>query len=66
VPVIAAGAVPPIAGGEDRSKLPPNVKLPDDVTVPLNEIPLTVPVPETLVTEPTPLPLNVFQSVDVK
>ena len=52
VPVIAAGVVPPIAGGLDKSKVPPRVKLPLEVTVPLREIPDTVPVPLTLVTVP--------------
>ena len=50
--VIAAGVVPPIAGGLDKSNVPPSVRLPLDVTVPDNEIPLTVPVPDTLVTVP--------------
>ena len=52
VPVIAAGVVPPIAGGEDKSSVPPKVRLPDDVTVPDRLIPETVPVPLTLVTVP--------------
>jgi hypothetical protein len=55
VPVIAAGAVPPIAGGLDKSSVPPKVKLPDVVTVPDKDIPLTVPVPPTEVTVPDPL-----------
>ena len=38
----------------DRSSVPPKVKLPDVVTVPDNEMPLTVPVPPTLVTVPPP------------
>ena len=54
MPVIAFGVVPPIAGGADRSNDPPSVKLPDVVTVPLNVIPLTVPVPDTDVTLPVP------------
>lgn len=33
--------------------VPPSVKLPEDVTVPDSEMPLTVPVPPTLVTVPT-------------
>jgi len=66
VPVIAAGVVPPIAGGLDKSNVPPSVKLPLVVTVPVNVNPFTVPVPDTLVTEPEPLLLKVFQSVDVK
>jgi hypothetical protein len=60
------GVVPPIAGGEDRSNVPPSVRLPVVVTVPDRLIPLTVPVPLTLVTEPDPLLLNVVQSVLVK
>ena len=36
-------------------RAPPNVKLPDVVTVPDREIPLTVPVPPTLVTVPAVL-----------
>jgi hypothetical protein len=66
VPVIAAAAVPPIAGGLERSNVPPNVRLPDDVTVPVKVKPLTVPVPPTLVTVPEPLLLNVVQSVLVR
>jgi hypothetical protein len=66
VPVIAAAAVPPMAGGLDKSSVPPSVKLPVDVTVPLSDIPETVPVPPTLVTEPEPLLLKVVQSVLVK
>ena len=53
VPVIALGVVPPIAGGADKSKEPPNVKLPLYVTVPLKLMPETVPVPLTDVTVPT-------------
>lgn len=52
VPVMALAVVPPIAGGLDRSNVPPNVRLPEDVTVPLRLIPDTVPVPLTLVTVP--------------
>ena len=63
VPVIAAGVVPPIAGGLDKSKVPPNVRLPLVVTVPVRVKPLTVPVPLTLVTDPVPLLLKVVQSV---
>jgi hypothetical protein len=44
--------VPPIAGGLDKSNVPPKVKLPIDVTVPLRVIPDTVPVPLTEVTVP--------------
>jgi hypothetical protein len=46
--------------------VPPNVKLPVVVTVPVSVIPFTVPVPPTDVTVPEPLPLNVFQSVLVR
>ena len=60
----AAGVVPPIAGGDERSSVPPSVRLPEDVTVPVSVKPLTVPVPPTLVTVPDPLLLNVVQSVD--
>jgi len=56
VPVLAA--VLPMVGGLDRSKVPPKVKLPEDVTVPDRDMPLTVPVPLTDVTVPT------FASVD--
>ena len=35
--------------------MPPKVKLPDAVTVPLRDSPLTVPVPLTLVTVPAPM-----------
>ena len=64
LPVLAA--VPPIAGGDDKSKEPPSVKLPVVVTVPNSEIPETVPVPLTLVTDPEPLLLNVVQSVELR
>ena len=37
--------------------VPPSVKLPLDVTVPVNVRPLTVPVPPTLVTVPEPVPV---------
>ena len=50
VPVIVFGVVPPITGGLDKSKVPPKVRLPVLVTVPLNVIPETVPVPLTEVT----------------
>jgi hypothetical protein len=43
-----------MVGGLDRFNVPPNVKLPEDVTVPDREIPDTVPVPLTLVTVPEP------------
>ena len=44
VPLISIDAVP--------LKVPPKVKLPDVVTVPVKVKPLTVPVPLTLVTDP--------------
>ena len=66
VPAIEFGAVFPIDGGLDKSNVPPSVKLPEAVTVPVKVIPLTVPVPPTEVTVPLPLPLNVFQSVKDK
>jgi hypothetical protein len=47
-------------------RVPPNVRLPEVVTVPVKVNPLTVPVPLTEVTVPEPLPLKVFQSVEVK
>jgi hypothetical protein len=46
------GEVAPIAGGLDRSNVPPKVRFPLLVTVPDNDIPLTVPVPPTEVTVP--------------
>ena len=63
----AAGVVPPIAGGDDKFSVPPSVRLPDEVTVPERVRPLTVPVPETLVTVPVvelvPAPIAVLKSV---
>ena len=53
VNVAELGAVPPITGGLDKSKAPPKVRSPEDVTVPDREIPDTVPVPPTAVTVPT-------------
>jgi hypothetical protein len=61
--VVAAtvlGVVFPIDGGLERSKLPPKVRLPDDVTVPLRLMPDTVPVPPTLVTVPNVESLDVI------
>ena len=46
------GVVEPIAGGDTRLNVPPRVKLPDVVTVPVKVKPLTVPVPLTEVTVP--------------
>ena len=46
------GVVDPIAGATARLNVPPSVKLPDDVTVPVKVKPLTVPVPATEVTVP--------------
>ena len=42
----------PIGGGDTKLNVPPRVKLPDDVTVPVKVKPLTVPVPATEVTVP--------------
>ena len=47
------GAVFPIVGGLERSKVPPKVRLPVEVTVPDKLMPETVPVPLTEVTVPT-------------
>ena len=46
--------------------MPPRVKLPLVVTVPVKVMPLTVPVPPTLVTDPLPLLLKVVQSAALK
>ena len=54
VNVAVFGEVPPITGGAERSSAPPSVRFPDDVTVPLRLMPLTVPVPPTEVTVPAP------------
>ena len=68
VPVIAAAVVPPIAGGLDKSKVPPKVRFPLVVTVPVQVKPFTVPVPPTEVTVPVleVLLLKVVQSVLVR
>ena len=63
------GVVEPIAGGLERSNVPPKVTVPDPVIGPPIKVnPLTVPVVPTEVTVPVVLDLllNVFQSVDVK
>ena len=52
VPRTVLAVVPPIAGGLERSKVPPKVRLPLDVTVPERLIPETVPDPLTDVTVP--------------
>ena len=52
VPLTVLAVVPPIAGGADKSNVPPKVKLPVVVTVPLRVMPETVPVPPTDVTVP--------------
>ena len=52
VPVIVFAVVPPIAGGADKSSVPPKVRLPVLVTVPDKLMPDTVPVPPTYVTVP--------------
>jgi hypothetical protein len=44
------GVVEPIGGGLTKLSVPPKVKLPDVVTVPVKVKPLTVPVPDTLET----------------
>jgi hypothetical protein len=65
LPVLAA--VPPIAGGLDRSNVPPSVTVPVVVIgPPVKVMPFIVPAVATEVTEPEPLLLKVFQSVDVK
>ena len=69
VALISAGVVVPIGGGLTRLSVPPRVKLPELVTVPVNVKPLTVPVPPTEVTVPAPVPapiavLNVAASKD--
>jgi hypothetical protein len=51
-----------MTGGADKSNVPPSVRLPVVVTVPLSAIPETVPVPLTLVTVP-PLDGLVFATV---
>ena len=61
VPVEDVTPVPPLETGSvpvtwlvklTLESVPPNVRLPEEVTVPESVIPLTVPVPETEVTEP--------------
>ena len=52
VPLIVFSVVPPIAGGADKSNVPPKVRFPLEVTVPLKLSPDTVPVPLTDVTVP--------------
>jgi hypothetical protein len=52
VPVIVLAVVPPMAGGADKSSVPPKVRLPVLVTVPDKLMPETVPVPLTDVTVP--------------
>ena len=63
VPVEAVTPVPPLATGSvpvtcvvrlTFDNAPPSVKSPEEVTVPDREMPLTVPVPPTEVTVPTP------------
>ena len=46
------GVVDPMAGGDTKLSVPPRVKLPEEVTVPVKVKPLTVPVPATEVTVP--------------
>ena len=52
VTLTSAGVVVPIGGGLIRLNVPPKVKLPVVVTVPVRVKPLTVPVPATEVTVP--------------
>ena len=52
VPLTVLAVVPPIAGGADKSNVPPKVRLPELVTVPDKVIPETVPVPLTDETVP--------------
>ena len=54
VPPLAIGSVPLTCVVRlTPLRVPPSVKLPDVVTVPVSVMPLTVPVPPTLVTVPT-------------
>ena len=46
------GVVEPMAGGDTKLSVPPRVKSPELVTVPVKVKPLTVPVPPTEVTVP--------------
>jgi hypothetical protein len=75
VPVLVVTPVPPLATGNvpetwvvklTPDNVPPNVKLPELVTVPVKVMPFTVPVPPTDVTVPEPLLLKVVQSALVK
>ncbi len=63
VPVEVVTPVPPLATGRvpvtcvvrlTPDSVPPKVRFPEEVTVPDNEMPLTVPVPPTEVTVPSP------------
>lgn len=55
VPPLAIGSVPDTCVVKlTPDNEPPSVSDPDEVTVPVNVMPLTVPVPDTLVTEPPP------------
>ena len=56
VPSLAVAIVPDVMSLAATANVPPRVRLPDVVTVPLKVIPETVPVPETLVTVPLPPP----------
>lgn len=67
--------VPPLAIGRTPvtcdvrltlESVPPSVKLPELVTVPVRVMPFTVPVPLTDVTVPEPLLLKVVQSALVR
>ena len=62
-PVLLLTLMPvPATADVTADNVPPNVKLPLVENDPVNVNPLTVPVPLTDVTVPTPLPLNVVQS----
>ena len=57
VPPLATGSVPVTCVARDTLlRAPPSVRLPDEVTVPVSVMPLTVPVPLTELTVPLPEP----------
>ena len=59
VPPLATGKVPVIADVRSTpDKVPPSVRLPEEVTVPVSVSPMTVPVPPTDVTVPSPTSTN--------
>jgi hypothetical protein len=53
VPPLATGSVPVTSVVRPTLSVPPRVKEPEEVTVPVRVRPLTVPAPDTLVTVPT-------------